>query len=112
MVVFYHAFLTTPLDAIECKLHAPAALPHSTHWTGGWVGRRAGEERLLPLPEIKPRFLGRSARGTVTIPTELSLITDILYGFSAVPILKCIVVQKLAPSSWGAVPKGRQRTVR
>jgi hypothetical protein len=38
-----------------------------THWTGGWVGTRAGLDTvfrgkiLLPLPGIEPRSPGRPA---------------------------------------------------
>jgi hypothetical protein len=52
---------------------APAALylrewTPGTHWSGGWVGPRAGldtdarGEILLPLPGIEPRSPGRPVR--------------------------------------------------
>jgi hypothetical protein len=43
MDIWIHIFLTS---ALLGQLHAPAALPRGratgTHWSGGWVGPRAG----------------------------------------------------------------------
>jgi hypothetical protein len=55
---------------VSGQRHSPAALYRwertpGTHWTGGWVGPRAGlntEARgkiLLPLPGIEPQSHGR-----------------------------------------------------
>jgi hypothetical protein len=35
-------------------------------------GLHGGEKKLLPIPEIEPRLLGRPARGVAAIPTEPS----------------------------------------
>jgi hypothetical protein len=47
-----------------------------THYTGGWVGPRAGleavEKTLLALPAIEPQLLGSPARSLAVIPTEMS----------------------------------------
>ena len=48
---------------------------------GGWVGSRAGldvleKRELLPLPEIKHTFLGRTARSLVTASTTLSRLLE------------------------------------
>jgi hypothetical protein len=46
---------------VSGQLHDPAALPPSTHWTGGWVGPRAVLDavvkRKIPSPrqESNPR---------------------------------------------------------
>jgi hypothetical protein len=42
-----YSFTTTALDGASGQRHAPAMLypegrTHGTHWTGGWVGPRAG----------------------------------------------------------------------
>ena len=53
-----------------------------THWTRGLVrssgtsGRFGQEVNPLPLSGIEPRFLGRLARGVVTILTELSRLCE------------------------------------
>jgi hypothetical protein len=68
-----YSFTTSALDEGDGQPHAPAALyprgkDPGTHWTGGWVGPRAGldtevrEKILLPLPGIKPRSPGRRVR--------------------------------------------------
>jgi hypothetical protein len=60
---------------VSGQRHAPAALyplgkDPGTHWTGGWVGPRAGldtEARrkiLCPLPGIEPVSPGRPAHYT------------------------------------------------
>jgi hypothetical protein len=57
----------------SCQRYAPAALYPGemipgTHWTGGWVGPRAGLDTefrwkiVLPLPVIEPRSPGRPVR--------------------------------------------------
>jgi hypothetical protein len=35
-------------------------------------GRYGEKKKLLPIPEIERRILGRSARGVVAVPIELS----------------------------------------
>jgi hypothetical protein len=45
-----YSFLTSALDGVSGQRHAPAALyprikDPGTHWTGGWVGLRAGLDR-------------------------------------------------------------------
>jgi hypothetical protein len=58
---------------VSGQRHAPAVLyppgkrTPSTHWTGGWVGLKAGLNKevkgkiLLPLPGIEPRSPGYPA---------------------------------------------------
>jgi hypothetical protein len=54
----------------------PGKGPLSSHWTGGWVGPRAGMDTevrrkiLSPLPRIEPRSIGRPVRSQ-TLLTEL-----------------------------------------
>jgi hypothetical protein len=69
-----YSFTTSSLDGGEwsasCPGHAlpPGKGPPGIHWTGGWVGPRAGldtEARgkmLLPQPGIEPRSPGRPVR--------------------------------------------------
>jgi hypothetical protein len=68
-----YSFSTSTLDGVSGQHHAPAALydgerTPGTHWTGGWVGLRAGLDTgargniLSPLPGIEPRSPGRPAR--------------------------------------------------
>jgi hypothetical protein len=58
--------MTLALEGVSGQRHAPAALSPGertpgTHYTGGWVGHRAGLETkargkiLLPLLRIEPR---------------------------------------------------------
>jgi hypothetical protein len=54
--------LTSALDGVGGKRHAPAALPPGqrpgTHCTGGWVGPRAGLDccgKMSPPPGFDPR---------------------------------------------------------
>ena len=62
-------------SATRPRLFTPREEPH-THWLGGWVGPRASHNELetiinpLPLPKIKPRFLGCPSRKLFTILTE------------------------------------------
>jgi hypothetical protein len=54
------------------QLHAPAAFPRGekapgTHWIGDWVDPTAGlddveKRKLLTLPRLELRILGRPAR--------------------------------------------------
>jgi hypothetical protein len=66
-----HAFLTSALDGGEWSATQPVRFtpgeraPPGTHWTGGWVGPRAG------LDTVEERKPGRSAHVSVTTPTEL-----------------------------------------
>jgi hypothetical protein len=61
------------------QLHAPAAIPPGKepsvpNETGSWLGPTTSlhnEHKLLPLPDIKPQFLGYRACSTTIIPTEL-----------------------------------------
>jgi hypothetical protein len=65
-----YSFLTSALDGSEWSASRPGrALPRGkdpcTHWTGGWVGPRAGLDTEvrgkipLSLPGIEPRTPGR-----------------------------------------------------
>jgi hypothetical protein len=69
-----YSFLTSVLDGVSGERHTPAALyPQEktpvTHWTGGWVGPRAGLDTdargkiLLPLPGIEAGSPGHPVRG-------------------------------------------------
>jgi hypothetical protein len=56
-------------------LGAPSIYPYSHH-IGGWVSLRAFQEvmekrKILPLPEIEPKLLGRLTSSLVGIPTKL-----------------------------------------
>jgi hypothetical protein len=65
------------------QLHSPAAFTpgekaSGTHWVGGLVGPRTGlndveRRKILPLPGLEIRRLGRPAPWPVAIPTHLSL---------------------------------------
>jgi hypothetical protein len=69
-----YSFMTSALDGGEWsasrpgRAFTPGESTPGTHWTGGWVGPRAGldtEDRgknPLPLPGIEPRSPGRPAR--------------------------------------------------
>jgi hypothetical protein len=54
---------------------APRKRAPGTHWIGGWVGDRAGlnkvAKRKIPSP-FRESNSGRSARSLITILTELS----------------------------------------
>jgi hypothetical protein len=65
-----YSFLTSALGGISSQRHAPSALyplerTPDTHWTGVWLGLRAGLDtedtgkNSLRLPEIEPRWPGR-----------------------------------------------------
>jgi hypothetical protein len=63
-----YSFLTSALGGISSQRHAPSALyplerTPDTHWTGVWLGLRAGHrgyrENSLRLPQIEPRWPGR-----------------------------------------------------
>jgi hypothetical protein len=67
------SYSSSTLDGVSGQRHAPAVLypgerTPGTHWTGRWVGPRAGldiEVRgkiLLPLQVIEPRSPGRPVR--------------------------------------------------
>jgi hypothetical protein len=73
MMCSSYSFTTSALDGVSVQRHAPAALYSRgkdliTHWTGGWVGPRAGLDTEargdipLPLPGIEPRSPGRPVR--------------------------------------------------
>jgi hypothetical protein len=57
-----HWFLTSALDGGQ--LYAPAALDpvknHGTHWTGGWVGSRAGMD-VSEWTSLLPRYSNHGA---------------------------------------------------
>jgi hypothetical protein len=68
-----YSFTTSALDGVSGQRHSPAALypvemAIGTHYTGGWVGPRAGLDRegrgkiILPLPGIEPISPGRAVR--------------------------------------------------
>jgi hypothetical protein len=69
-----YSFRTSTLDGVQWSASRPdRALPPGkralgTHWTGGWVGPRAGLDTqfrgkiLLPLPGIEPRSTGHPVR--------------------------------------------------
>ena len=58
---------------VSGQQHAPAALypreRHGTHFTGGWVGPRAGLDGWKISPH-RNSIPGRLARSSVAIPTE------------------------------------------
>ena len=66
--------MTAALEGVSGQQHAPAALyPRErpgTHFTGGWVGPRAGLEgrKISSPPGFDP---GKSSPQSVAIPTEL-----------------------------------------
>jgi hypothetical protein len=67
-----HIFLTSALSAGEWSVSRPCRFTpgeraHRTHWIGGSVGPRAGQDNLekrkfLSLPGLELRSLGRPAR--------------------------------------------------
>jgi hypothetical protein len=70
--LWLHSFLTSPLN-MSCQLCTPSALDQkeghvSTYVVGVWVGTR----KSLAFAGIRNRFLSRSARSLVTVPTTLS----------------------------------------
>jgi hypothetical protein len=54
------------------QLHAPATLPPEREANGSQSWSEEEEKSLMPLPEIKPRFLDRPARNLFATLTELS----------------------------------------
>jgi len=40
------------------ELHAPVALPPGTHWTGGWVGRRASLDTVTKRKRLSQTLPG------------------------------------------------------
>jgi hypothetical protein len=71
-----HIFLTSALVGGESSASRPGRFTHGerapgTHYTGGWVGPRAGLDmekwKLLTLPGLELRPLGQPA----AIPTAL-----------------------------------------
>jgi hypothetical protein len=60
-------------------LHALPTTKEPKRQKAGWTERVAGAftraKKVLPLPEIEPRFLGRPPRSLVTTATELSRLT-------------------------------------
>lgn len=77
-----HAFVTLVLDQGSDQVHAAAVLPTEGTASSKSLNKRLaglyrrsrlfGEDILLPLQRIEPRFVGCLARGLVTVPTELS----------------------------------------
>jgi hypothetical protein len=68
--------LTSAIDGVSVQRHVPAALTPGkkpgTHFTGGWVGPRAGVgvcRKSHPSPGFDPRTVQQEG---VAIPTELS----------------------------------------
>jgi len=66
--------MTAALEGVSGQQHAPTAIyprerPY-THFTGGWVGPRAGLDgrKISPYRDSIP---DRPARGSVAITTEL-----------------------------------------
>jgi hypothetical protein len=67
-----HIFLTSTLAAGQWSASRPCRLipderGPGNHWIGGWVDLRFGlddveKRKLLTLPELELRFLGRPAR--------------------------------------------------
>jgi hypothetical protein len=70
--VYIHVFLTSALvggewSASRPSRFTPGEIAPGTRWIGGWVGPRTGlddveERKILPLPELELRPLGRPAR--------------------------------------------------
>jgi hypothetical protein len=74
-------FLTSVLDGGEWLALPPGKNPSvSIVWAARWaqesVWTLGRKEKLLSLPTIKHRFVGRPARSLVAIPTELSELVD------------------------------------
>jgi hypothetical protein len=71
MDVQIHIFLTSALDRGEWSASRPGRVTPGerapgTHWMGGWVDPRAGQDdvkrKFLTLPGLELRPLGRPAR--------------------------------------------------
>jgi len=73
--------LTSALDGVELLALAsrpgritPEEKASGTHWIGGWVGYRTGQDAVARRRNLRPcreLNLGRPARGLITILTEL-----------------------------------------
>jgi hypothetical protein len=71
--VYIHIFLTSALAGGEWSTSRPGRFTAgertpSTHWIGGWVDPRAGQDDLekrkfFTLPGLEIRPLGRAVRG-------------------------------------------------
>jgi hypothetical protein len=62
-----HVFLTSVIIRGKWSASRPSRLTPGTYWTGGWVCLRTGlddveRRKILPLPELELRTLGRPAR--------------------------------------------------
>jgi len=66
--------MTEALEGVSGQQHAPAALyprkRSGTHFTGGWVGSRAGLDGQK-ISSSRDSIPDRLARSSVAIPTEL-----------------------------------------
>jgi hypothetical protein len=73
MMCSFYSFTTSVLGGLVVSVKpgprfTPGEMTPGTHWTGGWVGPRAGVDTeargkiLSTLPEIEPRSPGRPAR--------------------------------------------------
>jgi hypothetical protein len=79
MVQQLHTFLTE-LDRSEwstshCGRSVTGEVHLSNHWTGGWVGSRAGldavaKKKFLPVPKTKPSRPARSRLWTTQAPDD------------------------------------------
>ena len=79
--VYLHLFLYSPLEGAlwspsNSRPFTPGkAMPMPIEEQAGWATELFGclgvERKLLPLPGIEPRFLGRPTRRLVTILTEV-----------------------------------------
>jgi hypothetical protein len=63
--VYIHVFLTSALvggewSASRTGPFIPGEAAPGIHWIGSWVGPR--EEKILPLPRLELRLLGRPTR--------------------------------------------------
>jgi hypothetical protein len=61
-----YSFLTSVLDGVSGQCHAPAALYHGIHWTGGWAGLRAQESIREPYLNQFTASRRMSIRSTLT----------------------------------------------
>jgi hypothetical protein len=81
---------------VSGQVHAPVALPPGerapgTHWIGGWVNPRANlddveKKKILTLPGLELRLLGRPARSIPTTLSRLLKVRPIRNLFNTTPL--------------------------
>jgi hypothetical protein len=82
-----HVFLTWALVGGESAASSLGRFTRGTHWRGSWAGLRVRlddveRRKILPLPEIELRPLGRP----FTIPTELSQLLRLMLSWEIVAV--------------------------